>query len=40
MKRIFPSADLEIVGGGHMLPVTQLDLVAAFIRRVAKAAIL
>ncbi len=35
MKQNVPSVDLEIVDGGHMLPVTQPDLVAGFIRRVA-----
>jgi len=34
MKEKLPSLDLEIVDGGHMLPVTQPDLVAGFIRRV------
>ncbi len=35
MKRKLPSLDLEIVEGGHMLPVTQPDVCAAFIRRIA-----
>ena len=35
MKRELPSLDLEIVEGGHMLPVTQPDVCAAFIRRMA-----
>ncbi len=35
MKQKVPSVDLETVAGGHMLPVTQPDLVAAFIRRMA-----
>jgi pimeloyl-ACP methyl ester carboxylesterase len=35
MKRTIASLDLEIVDGGHMLPVTQPDVVAAFIRRIA-----
>ena len=35
MKRILPSLDLEMVDGGHMLPMTQPDLCAAFIRRIA-----
>jgi pimeloyl-ACP methyl ester carboxylesterase len=35
MKRILPSLDLEIVDGGHMLPVTQPDVTARFIRRIA-----
>ncbi len=33
MKREIPSLDFELVAGGHMLPVTQPDLCAAFIRR-------
>ena len=37
MKRRIPSLDLELVDGGHMLPVTQPDLCAAFIRRMAAA---
>ena len=35
MKRKLPSLDLEIVDGGHMLPITQPDVVAGFIRRMA-----
>jgi pimeloyl-ACP methyl ester carboxylesterase len=35
MKRKLPSLDLEIVDGGHMLPLTQPDLVARFVRRIA-----
>ena len=35
MKRELPSLDLEIVEGGHMLLITQPDVVAAFIRRMA-----
>ena len=35
MKRTIPSLDLEIVDGGHMLPVTQPEVSAAFIRRMA-----
>ena len=35
MKKKLPSLDLEIVDGGHMLPVTQPDVVAGFIRRMA-----
>jgi|SRR5271166_5810699 len=35
MKRELPSLDLEIVDGGHMLPITQPDAVARFIRRMA-----
>lgn len=34
MKPVLPSVDLETVDGGHMLPVTQPDLCAAFIRRI------
>ena len=33
MKQKLPSADLEVVDGGHMLPITQPDVVADFIRR-------
>ncbi len=35
MKKALPALDLEIVEGGHMLPVTQPDICAAFIRRMA-----
>jgi pimeloyl-ACP methyl ester carboxylesterase len=35
MKQKIPALDLEIVDGGHMLPVTQPDIAAGFIRRVA-----
>ena len=35
MKQDLPTLDLEIVEGGHMLPVTQPDACAAFIRRIA-----
>ncbi len=35
MKREVSSLDLEIVDGGHMLPVTQPDVCARFIRRMA-----
>ena len=35
LKQKVPSVDLEIVDGGHMLPVTQPDIVAGFIRRMA-----
>jgi pimeloyl-ACP methyl ester carboxylesterase len=35
MKRELPSLDLEIVDGGHMLPITRPDVVASFIRRMA-----
>ncbi len=37
MARKIPSLDLELVDGGHMLPVTQPDVCAAFIRRIAAA---
>ncbi len=37
MKQKIPSLDLEIVDGGHMLPVTQPRLVANFIRRMSGA---
>jgi pimeloyl-ACP methyl ester carboxylesterase len=30
-----PNAELELIDGGHMLPVTQPDLTADFIRRQA-----
>jgi pimeloyl-ACP methyl ester carboxylesterase len=35
MKREIPSLDFELVDGGHMLPVTQPDVCARFIRRIA-----
>ncbi len=35
MKQKIPTLDLELVEGGHMLPVTQPDLVAGFVRRMA-----
>ena len=35
MKRKLPTLDLELVDGGHMLPVTQPDVCAAFIRKIA-----
>ncbi len=35
MKTAVPSLDFELVDGGHMLPVTQPDLCARFIRRMA-----
>jgi pimeloyl-ACP methyl ester carboxylesterase len=35
MKALIPALDLEFMEGGHMLPVTAPDAVAAFIRRVA-----
>ena len=37
MAREIPSLDFELVDGGHMLPVTQPDVCAAFIRRIAAA---
>jgi len=37
MKEKIPGLDFELVDGGHMLPVTAPDTVAAFIRRIAKA---
>jgi hypothetical protein len=36
MKQEIPGLDLTVVAGGHMLPVTQPDLVADFIRRMAR----
>jgi pimeloyl-ACP methyl ester carboxylesterase len=38
MKEKLPWLDFELVDGGHMLPVTQPDLCAAFIRRIAERA--
>jgi pimeloyl-ACP methyl ester carboxylesterase len=35
MKERIPALDLEFMDGGHMLPVTAPDAVAAFIRRIA-----
>jgi pimeloyl-ACP methyl ester carboxylesterase len=35
MNAALPALDLEIVDGGHMLPVTRPDIVAAFLRRIA-----
>ena len=35
LKRDIPALDLELVDGGHMLPVTQPDVCARFIRRIA-----
>ena len=37
MARKIPSLELDLVDGGHMLPVTQPDVCAAFIRRMAGA---
>ena len=39
MQAELPTLDLEIVDGGHMLPVTCPDLVAAFLRRIAAKAV-
>jgi len=36
MKKELPALDLEIVEGGHMLPITQPEACAAFIRRMAE----
>ena len=35
MRQEIPSLDFQLVDGGHMLPVTQPDVCAAFIKRVA-----
>jgi len=35
MLKALPSLDFELVDGGHMLPVTQPDVCARFIRRIA-----
>jgi pimeloyl-ACP methyl ester carboxylesterase len=35
MKAICPALDLELMDGGHMLPMTAPDRCAALIRRVA-----
>jgi hypothetical protein len=35
MKTICPALDLELMDGGHMLPMTPPDRCAALIRRVA-----
>jgi pimeloyl-ACP methyl ester carboxylesterase len=35
LKAEIPSLDFELVHGGHMLPVTQPDVCARFIRRIA-----
>ena len=34
LKEAIPALDLELVPGGHMLPVTAPDVTAAFIRRI------
>lgn len=36
MKVVCPSLDLELVDGGHMLPMTQADRCVALVRRVAE----
>ncbi len=36
MKTVCPALDLELVEGGHMLPMTQADRCAALVRRVAE----
>ena len=38
LKQQIPGLDLEIVDGGHMLPMTQPGVCADFIRRTAKRA--
>jgi pimeloyl-ACP methyl ester carboxylesterase len=38
MKEKIPNLHLEVVEGGHMLPVTAPDLVAGFIRRMSRLA--
>lgn len=35
LREEIPSLELELIQGGHMLPVTQPDAVAAFIARMA-----
>jgi hypothetical protein len=35
MKAICPALDLEVMDGGHMLPITAPERCAALIRRVA-----
>ena len=37
-KEKIPNLHLEVVEGGHMLPITAPDLVADFIRRIARMA--
>jgi pimeloyl-ACP methyl ester carboxylesterase len=39
MQASLPSVDLELVAGGHMLPVTAPDVVASFVRRIAAKAV-
>lgn len=36
MKIVYPSLDLELTEGGHMLPMTQAERCAALVRRVAE----
>ncbi len=36
MKVVCPALDLELVQGGHMLPMTQADRCVALVRRVAE----
>jgi pimeloyl-ACP methyl ester carboxylesterase len=36
MKIVCPALDLELVDGGHMLPMTQADRCVALVRRVAE----
>ena len=36
MKIVCPALDVELVEGGHMLPMTQADRCVALVRRVAK----
>jgi pimeloyl-ACP methyl ester carboxylesterase len=36
MKIVCPALDLELMEGGHMLPITQADRCAALVRRVAE----
>jgi len=36
MKIVCPALDLEVMEGGHMLPITQPDRSAALVRRVAE----
>ena len=38
LKEKIPNLHLEVVEGGHMLPITAPDLVADFIRRIAQLA--
>jgi surfactin synthase thioesterase subunit len=36
MKIVCPALDLELVDGGHMLPMTQADRCVAMVKRVAE----